>query len=158
MIIRREYRFASFIFSVALILVCLICGCLIGTHDQRSNSGEITGVPSYGATTHSPQQANQPPKAWFWYGVPNSSRHPPFDNFFAGETLQFNASLSEDPSGTITSYDWNFGDNTTGSGISPGHMYMSTGTFTVNLTVTGSTGRTGSFHHIVIISPTRICC
>lgn len=52
------------------------------------------------------------------------------------ETITFNASESYDPDGTITSYEWDFGDNNTGSGELVQHSYAENGTYLVNLTVT----------------------
>jgi PKD repeat protein len=48
----------------------------------------------------------------------------------------FDSSLSSDSDGTIQSYAWNFGDGTTGSGVSPNHTYTANGTYSVTLTVT----------------------
>ena len=61
-------------------------------------------------------------------------------NGMTGQAVQFNGSASFDPDGSITSYAWNFGDNTSGSGVSPTHVYNSVGTFTVTLTVTDNHG------------------
>jgi PKD repeat protein len=54
-----------------------------------------------------------------------------------------NASGSAAVQGVITSYLWDFGDGTTGSGPTVTHVYNDQGTYTVSLTVTDSTGRTG---------------
>jgi RHS repeat-associated protein len=51
-------------------------------------------------------------------------------------TVSFDATGSTDPDGTIASYDWDFGDGTTGSGISPSHTYANSGTYEVELTIT----------------------
>jgi PKD repeat protein len=48
----------------------------------------------------------------------------------------FSAAGSSDPDGTITSYDWDFGDGTTGSGALVSHTYAASGTYTTTLTVT----------------------
>ena len=50
-------------------------------------------------------------------------------------TVQFDASTSYDPDGTIRSYDWLFGDGGTGSGMYASHTYTIAGTYTVTLTV-----------------------
>ncbi len=44
--------------------------------------------------------------------------------------------------GSISSYLWNFGDNKTATGASPGHTYDAEGTYTVTLTVTDNQGAT----------------
>lgn len=51
-----------------------------------------------------------------------------------------NAAASNDPDGTITSYDWNFGDGATATGVEAEHVYTTDGTFTVTLTVTDDRG------------------
>lgn len=53
-----------------------------------------------------------------------------------GETVNFNASASYDPDGTITSYEWNFGDGTNGTGMTANHTYTGAGDHSVTLTVT----------------------
>jgi PKD repeat protein len=63
-----------------------------------------------------------------------------------GVPVQFNATSSTDPAG-ITSYSWNFGDGSTGSGATPSHVYSAPGTYAVSLTVTGRSGLTGSVTH-----------
>lgn len=52
------------------------------------------------------------------------------------EPLAFNAAGSSDPDGDALTYAWDFGDGSTGEGVSPAHAYSSLGTFTVSLTVT----------------------
>jgi PKD repeat protein len=56
----------------------------------------------------------------------------------------FDASGSQDPDGTIVSYDWDFGDGSAhGSGQSVTHPYAP-GTYTVTLTVTDNNGATAT--------------
>jgi predicted secreted protein with PEFG-CTERM motif len=57
----------------------------------------------------------------------------------AGATVNFNASNSTDNIG-IVSYAWNFGDDTTGTGISATHVYSNSGTYNVSLTVEDAAG------------------
>ncbi len=53
---------------------------------------------------------------------------------------QFNGSGSFDQDGSIVAYDWNFGDNTIGSGAIIDHSYGSIGSYTATLTVTDNDG------------------
>ncbi|MFC2041077.1 PKD domain-containing protein [Chloroflexota bacterium] len=54
-------------------------------------------------------------------------------------TVDFDASAS---SGTKLTYDWDFGDSSTGSGVTVSHTYQDAGTHTVTLTVTDKFGVT----------------
>jgi PKD repeat protein len=58
-----------------------------------------------------------------------------------GEATIFNGS-GTDADGDVLTYNWNFGDGTTGPGGSASHVYASAGTFTATLTV--NDGRTDS--------------
>lgn len=58
--------------------------------------------------------------------------------------VQFDGSASTDPDGSVMNYAWNFGDGNTGTGVGPVHIYTTTGTYTVQLTVTDDSGDTGS--------------
>ncbi|HEV2708507.1 MAG TPA: S8 family serine peptidase, partial [Pyrinomonadaceae bacterium] len=52
-----------------------------------------------------------------------------------GAAIPFDASGSYDVDGSINSYQWDFGDGTTGTGIWPSKSYAAGGTYTVTLTV-----------------------
>ncbi len=53
-----------------------------------------------------------------------------------GTAVNFDASGSTIASGTIDSYAWDFGDSSTGAGITASHSYAANGVYTVTLTVT----------------------
>jgi len=57
-----------------------------------------------------------------------------------GATCRFDSSGSFDADGAIASYEWNFGDGTTGSGPSPNHAFATGSTYSVTLTVTDTDG------------------
>jgi DNA/RNA endonuclease G (NUC1) len=61
-----------------------------------------------------------------------------------GDTASFSAASSLDPNGTIASYEWDFGDGSTGSGVSVTHTFVQDGSFTVRVTVTDNDGLTDS--------------
>ncbi|MET0811922.1 MAG: PKD domain-containing protein, partial [Microbacterium sp.] len=66
---------------------------------------------------------------------------------------QFDASSSTVPAGrTITGYAWNFGDGTTGTGVNATRTFTAAGTYNVTLTVTDSTGLTGSVTQPITVS------
>ena len=58
-----------------------------------------------------------------------------------GATVPFDASGSSDNVG-IVSYEWDFGDGTTGTGETTTHIYADLGTHTVTLTVSDAAGNT----------------
>lgn len=63
----------------------------------------------------------------------------------APATVNFNASGSYDPDGTIVAYNWNFGDYQTGSGSNVNHTFTSAGVYPVILTVTDNRGDSTSY-------------
>lgn len=73
-------------------------------------------------------------------GVPSLSADPgPDRTVDVGEPIAFDGSNS---TGDIIAYDWDFGDGTTATGVTPEHTYTESGTYTVTLTVTGADGET----------------
>jgi DNA/RNA endonuclease G (NUC1) len=61
-----------------------------------------------------------------------------------GTSATFDASSSIDPNGSIASYAWDFGDGSTGSGVSVSHTFAQDGAFTVRVTVTDIDGLSDS--------------
>lgn len=63
------------------------------------------------------------------------------ENVITTESLvKFDGSRSLDSDGQIVTYDWDFGDGSTGTGAITEHIYRNTGTYTVSLKVTDNTG------------------
>ncbi|UCG36298.1 MAG: PKD domain-containing protein [Candidatus Bathyarchaeota archaeon] len=63
-----------------------------------------------------------------------------------GEPVTLNASASYDPDGgSIVSYDWDFGDDATGTGMIPTHTYSEASDYIVTLNVTDDEGETDTY-------------
>lgn len=88
-------------------------------------------------------EANKIPTASITYSPANP---------VVNETVNFDASSSSDPDGKIVSYDWNFGDGATSTGVTVTHVYSAAATYNVTLTVTDDGGLTGSNTAIVSVS------
>jgi len=69
----------------------------------------------------------------------------------AGSSIQFGAQNTIIPGSTIASYAWDFGDSSSGTGVSPTHTYSSAGTYTVGLTVTDSASHTFMTSQMVVV-------
>ena len=72
---------------------------------------------------------------------------PPVANFIYNveeSPVMFDASSSYDIDGEIISYEWDFGDGTTGTGEIIYHKYCTNGTYDVTLTVRDDDGLTGN--------------
>jgi uncharacterized repeat protein (TIGR03806 family) len=84
--------------------------------------------------------------------TPAPTNTPPVATFTASAvsgiaplSVQFDASASTDPGGSIVTYAWQFGDGSaTATGITASHVYQSVGTYAATLTVTDNLGATGS--------------
>jgi PKD repeat protein len=84
----------------------------------------------------------------------------PYEGMSA-ETIYFDGSGSMDlpdiPASSIVSWDWDFGDSTTGSGEITTHAYADPGFYTVTLTVTEDEGITKSSTTTALIKEQPIC-
>jgi PKD repeat protein len=68
-------------------------------------------------------------------------------------TVSFDGSSSSDADGTIVSFAWNFGDGTTGSGMTASHTYPTAGTYTARLTVTDNQTASSSTTMTIQVNP-----
>ncbi|MFC2099511.1 PKD domain-containing protein [Candidatus Bipolaricaulota bacterium] len=66
--------------------------------------------------------------------------------------VALNASASNDPDGTIVSYEWSFGDGNTGTGMSGLHTFASQGAYIVTLTVTNNEGATATATTAILVT------
>ncbi len=60
--------------------------------------------------------------------------------YYVDQEITFDGRTSSDPDGSITSYEWRFGDGTSGTGPVVHHRYSRTGDYTVTLKVTDNDG------------------
>jgi len=80
----------------------------------------------------------QPVASFYW--TPNATDL--YGRPMVDETVTFDASASYDPDGSIVSYEWDFGDNVTGTGMIANHTYEEVGDYIVRLNVTDDEGET----------------
>ena len=72
-----------------------------------------------------------------------------------GASVSFDAGASSDNVGVV-SYDWNFGDRTTGTGKTTTHTYTKAGTYTVTLTVKDAAGNSATDTTTVVVPAAEI--
>jgi PKD repeat protein len=87
---------------------------------------------------------------------PTAVISPPSGRLLEGRPVAFSGgSSTTDPGKSITSYSWDFGDGSTGTGSSPSHVYTAAGTYLVKLTVTDSAGNSDtSTETMTVVGPT----
>ncbi len=91
----------------------------------------------------SPVVQNRPPVASFNVSPPTP---------VAGQTVTFDASVSTDPDGWITSYVWDFGDGSHAGGVQASHAYGASGSYPVRLTVTDNQGASSTATGMVMVA------
>jgi len=113
--------------------------------DKKTFTVTLTVSGPAGTDTASKQitVSNAQPVPSFTYNPPN-----PLEN----QSVSFDASYSTDPDGSISSYSWNFGDGSTGTGKTVQHAYTSGGTYTVTLTVTDNDGESISMQKVITVN------
>jgi serine protease len=96
-----------------------------------TDNGGKTGTTSQSVTVTAPPSENQPPVADFTYNCSNSA------------TCVF-TDRSSDPDGSVTAWNWSFGDGKTSTARNPSNTYSAAGTYTVMQTVTDNGGKSAS--------------
>ena len=123
---------------------------------QQSVSRSFTGPATYifkiceaGSTI-----CSNPATAQFGGGSPpdNSPPNAAFTPVCADNTCRFTDG-SSDSDGTVSGWQWSFGDGSSSSQRHPSHVYAAGGEFTVRLTVTDNIGAQGSASKTVTAGP-----
>jgi PKD repeat protein len=123
-------------------------GTIVDPQGAIPEVDEGNNAVGHGFTTNVP--STSPPLACFSMS-PSSG--------FVGESISFNGSCTSDPDGhSIVSYQWGFGDGSTGSGQSVSHTYFAGGNYTVRLTVTDSTGASNTTTRSLFIEGEPLPC
>jgi PKD repeat protein len=130
---------------------------LNGWTNQPSSAyfnGEIDDVAIYD------EVLSQDQVSWHWslsgHGGPPPNALPTavFTSTAGVNTASFDASGSTDEDGTISSYEWDFGDGQVGTGVAPTHNYAVGGTYTVSLKVTDNLGGVTTLaQEILVLDP-----
>jgi chitodextrinase len=115
---------------------------------QGTNVVTLTVTDSQGHTAQASEDffiAGQYPQARFaWTPSP----------VFAGDTVTFDGSASNDADGTIASYDWQWGDATPDArSAKPTHLFVAPGTYQVALFVLDDNTQSGAAIHNVTVVP-----
>lgn len=123
---RRPHTLRNALIGVAAVAVVATGGIgayALTTADQSVQRVEAEPTPTVEETVEIAADSNEAPTAY--YVVSSVS----------GLTVGFDGSGSTDPDGSLTSYDWDFGDGTTGAGATVSHVYSAGGSYSVTLTV-----------------------
>ncbi len=116
-----------------------------GTYNVALTVTDSSGLKGFtNAVVNVTNQTDEPPFADFLVRVTN-----PGQPIRAGQDVTFDASPSTDPDGSITLYQWTFGDGSGSFGLITNHTYNNSGNYTVTLTVTDSSGLTAIARHSI---------
>lgn len=119
-------------------------GFISGSFEGDAIYMAINYISSLGVSvlTSDPGECNLRPDASFTWSNP------------AGTFVEFDASASFDPDGSIVEYQWDFGDGTTTTTTDPttSHSYADGGTYFVLLTVIDNEGKSGFASDSVTLS------
>lgn len=100
-----------------------------GSHTLDARVTDSDGNTTTATISVTIDNVNEAPAASFTYSCTD-------------RTCSFDGSNSSDSDGSIASYEWEFGDESTATGVSAEHTYSSEGTYSVTLTVTDDEGAT----------------
>jgi PKD repeat protein len=114
------------------------------SYNYRVRASNAAGYSAYSNTASISIVGDNPLPTAVMSATPSSGTAP--------LTVTFDGSASTDLGGFITSWAWNFGDGSTGTGVSTTHVYGTPGTYTATLTVTDNGNATGTASKSILVS------
>ncbi|MFH1249102.1 MAG: PKD domain-containing protein [archaeon] len=111
------------------------CMCSNSLIQSQQKSFVVLPLTNGNGGNNGTNNTNQLPFADFTYSPSNPN---------VTQIVYFDASLSHDNDGNIISYNWDFGDSSTATGVSVSHSYLLVGNYTVTLTVVDNSGGTST--------------
>jgi len=115
----------------------------VGTYTPGNEPGGLWSLTVAGADSASPANSGKATKTiQLQDRVPTASFTFTSGTILTSASVSFDGSASFDPDGTIVGYAWDFGDGSTGSGVTPSHSYSIAGTYTAKLNATDNSGST----------------
>ncbi len=144
----RPGRLSSLAAITPLALLVLLASALLfsacSSDDETVPPGSTADGGAGGSGGSEPQGgANVAPLASFVASPPGG---------LAPLTVQFDAAASNDPDGTIVSYDWTFGDGANAAGSEIGHGYNTLGCHEATLVVEDDDGATGEASRTIVVT------
>ena len=95
---------------------------------------------------------------WAVFSIPEGEPVALFEHDVNGLSVDFDASFESEqsyetgnPKVPVSTYAWDFGDDKTGSGAKPTHVYAEPGSYTVTLTVTDDDGEDDIYKRVVTV-------
>ena len=110
-------------------------------------------------TLTAPNAANSPVEVFIrgrGNAIPSCDPGGPYSGQ-TGDHILFDGSGSSDPGGITLTYHWDFGDGTTGTGVSPTHRYTIPGTFQIVLSLTDDCGAASACTTSAVVAPALFC-
>jgi len=124
-----------------------------GIHTMIVYANDTIGQMSASKPVHFTTDTS-PPTVSFTF-----SPQPPEPSYNRGNfkwAINFYANASSDAASGIATYDWNFGDGSNETGEAPSHIYINSGTYTVNLTITDHAGYSATQTQTITINPASL--